>query len=91
MSKSTNLFVVFLLCIVLCVSLISGKVLKVPSEHPTVDVAIDVATDGERSHTGDRQVIARRLSDMDRAVGVDGQFASLSILDEGPVRPVPFI
>jgi len=47
MSKSTNLLVAFLLCMVLCVSPVSGKVLKVPSEHPTIDVAIGVASDGD--------------------------------------------
>lgn len=47
MSKSTNLLVAFLLCMVLCVSPVSGKVLKVPSGHPTIDVAIGVASDGD--------------------------------------------
>ena len=47
MSKSKNLLVAFLLCMVLCVSPVSGKVLKVPSEHPTIDVAIGVASDGD--------------------------------------------
>ncbi|MBL7189761.1 MAG: hypothetical protein ISS70_25815 [Phycisphaerae bacterium] len=47
MSTSTNLLVAFLLCMVLCVSPVSGKVLKVPSEHPTIDVAISVASDGD--------------------------------------------
>jgi len=47
MSKSTNLLVAFLLCIVLCVSPVSGKILKVPNEHPTIDVAIDAASDGD--------------------------------------------
>jgi len=47
MSKSTNLLVAFLLCMVLFVSPVSGKVLKVPSEHPTIDVAIGVASDGD--------------------------------------------
>ena len=47
MSKSTNVLVAFLLCMVLCVSPVSGKVLKVPSEHPTIDVAIGVASDGD--------------------------------------------
>jgi hypothetical protein len=47
MSKSTNLLIAFLLCMVLCVSPVSGKVLKVPMEHPTIDVAIGVASDGD--------------------------------------------
>ena len=47
MSKSTSLFVAFLMYIVLCVSPVSGKILKVPSEYPTIDVAIGLASDGD--------------------------------------------
>ena len=47
MSKSTNLFVALLLCMALCVSAVSGKVLKVPGEHPTIDAAIGAASDGD--------------------------------------------
>ncbi|MHC4706365.1 MAG: right-handed parallel beta-helix repeat-containing protein [Planctomycetota bacterium] len=47
MSTRTNLPVAFLLCMVLCVSPASGKVLKVPSEHPTIDAAISVASEGD--------------------------------------------
>ena len=47
MSTSTNLLIAFLLCMVLCISPVSGKVLKVPSEHPTIDVAVGIASDGD--------------------------------------------
>ena len=47
MSKNTNLLIAFLLCMVFCVSPVSGKVFKVPSEHPTIDLAIGVASDGD--------------------------------------------
>ena len=47
MSKSTNLLAASLLCMVLCVSQGSGKVLKVPGEYPTIDVAIGVASEGD--------------------------------------------
>jgi hypothetical protein len=47
MSTSTNLLVALLMCMVLCISTASGKILKVPSEYPAIDVAIGVATDGD--------------------------------------------
>jgi hypothetical protein len=48
MSTSTHLLVAFLLCTVLCVSPVSGKVLKVPGEHPTIDAAVGIASDGDQ-------------------------------------------
>ena len=47
MSTSTDLLAAILLCMVLCVTPVSGKVLKVPSEHPTIDSAVGVASDGD--------------------------------------------
>ena len=47
MSKNTNLLIAFLLCMLFCVSPVSGKVFKVPSEHPTIDLAIGAASDGD--------------------------------------------
>jgi hypothetical protein len=47
MPTNTNLLIAFLLCMVLCISPVSGKVLKVPSEHPTIDVAVGIASDGD--------------------------------------------
>ena len=47
MLKSINLLVASLLCDVLCVSVVSGRVLKVPGEYPMINVAISVASDGD--------------------------------------------
>jgi hypothetical protein len=47
MPTGRDLLVAFLLCMVSCVSPALGKVLKVPSEHPTINVAVGVASDGD--------------------------------------------
>ncbi|MHC4628499.1 MAG: right-handed parallel beta-helix repeat-containing protein, partial [Planctomycetota bacterium] len=47
MATSKDTLAAFFMCIVLSVSPVSAKILKVPSEHPTIDVAIGAASDGD--------------------------------------------